>query len=162
MSAVHPLPQSAELPCVLFVDDDAGDRQAFKASFRHSMEVLVAKDIQEALSLLAHHRVHVVISDQRMPHAPGSDLLAQVRDRYPAVRRMLVTGYTDMEAMIDAVNRGGVSKYIAKPWVNEQLVQAVEQAYAEFKVEEEKASYTRRLEDANRQLEFVLRQRLLS
>ena len=75
---------------------------------------------------------------------------------------MLVTGYTDMEAMIDAVNRGGVSKYIAKPGVNEQLVQAVEQAYAEFKVEEEKASYTRRLEDANRQLEFVLRQRLLS
>jgi DNA-binding NtrC family response regulator len=144
------------------VDDDAGDRQAFKASFRHSMEVLVAKDIQEALSLLAQHRVHVVISDQRMPHAPGSDLLAQVRDRYPAVRRMLATGYTDMEAMIDAVNRGGVSKYIAKPWVNEQLVQAVEQAYAEFKVEEEKASYTRRLEDANRQLEFVLRQRLLS
>ena len=162
MSAVHPLPQSAELPCVLFVDDDAGDRQAFKASFRHSMEVLVAKDIQEALSLLAQHRVHVVISDQHMPHAPGSDLLAQVRDRYPAVRRMLVTGYTDMEAMIDAVNRGGVSKYIAKPWVNEQLVQAVEQAYAEFKVEEEKASYTRRLEDANRQLEFLLRQRLLS
>ena len=162
MSAVHPLPQSAELPCVLFVDDDAGDRQAFKASFRHSMEVLVAKDIQEALSLLAQHRVHVVISDQRMPHAPGSDLLAQVRDRYPAVRRMLVTGYTDMEAMIDAVNRGGVTKYIAKPWINEQLVQAVEQAYAEFKVEEEKASYTRRLEDANRQLEFVLRQRLLS
>ena len=162
MSAAHPLPQSSELPCVLFVDDDAGNRQAFRASFRHSMEVLVARDIPEAMSLLAAHRVHVVISDQRMPNARGCDLLAQVKERYPLIRRMLVTGYADLEAIIDAVNNGGVSKYFAKPWVNEQLGQAVDQAYAEYKAEEEKVSYTLRLEDANRQLEFVLRQRLLS
>ncbi|HRH38247.1 MAG TPA: response regulator, partial [Flavobacteriales bacterium] len=75
---------------------------------------------------------------------------------------MLVTGYADLEAIIDAVNNGGVTKYFSKPWVNDQLVKAVNDAHAEMKAEAEKDNFTERLKQANAQLEFALRQRLLS
>ena len=162
MNTAHSLPIAAELPCVLFVDDDAGNRQAFKAAFRYAMDILVASNTTEALALMERQTVHVVITDQRMPGVSGSAFLAVVKERFPDVRRMLVTGYADLEAMIEAVNSGGVSKYFAKPWVNDHLVSAVEQAYAEYKADMERTTYTRRLEESNRQLEFALRQRLLS
>ena len=111
--------QSFERPTVLFVDDDAGNRQAFQAAFRHHMNVLLAKDLPEAWAQLSQQPVHVVISDQRMPRTSGSELLTLVKDRYPHIRRMLVTAYADLEAVIDAVNNGGVTKYFAKPWVND-------------------------------------------
>lgn len=158
--ARDPLPELR--PTVLFVDDDAGNRQAFRAAFRDNMVVLVAADLKEAWELLQANRVHVVIADQRMPNTTGSELLALVKDAFPAIRRMLVTGYADLEAIIEAVNNGGVTKYFAKPWVSDQLVHAVNQAFAEYQAEEDRLSYTRRLEDANKQLEFALRQRLLS
>lgn len=149
-------------PVVVFVDDDAGNRQAFHAAFREHMTVLLASDLQEAWMHLAAQQVHVVIADQRMPSTTGSELLALVKERYPQVRRMLVTAYSDLEAIIDAVNNGGVSKYFSKPWVNEQLVKAVQEAHGAIAAEEERADYLKRLEEANRQLEFALRQRLLS
>jgi len=162
MNAVRPLQQTDPQPCVLFVDDDAGNRQAFRTAFRHAMTVLVARDLQEAWALLSSNHVHVVIADQRMPGTRGSELLALVRERYPMVRRMLVTAYSDLDAIIEAVNKGGVTKYFAKPWVHDQLVTAVLQAYEEVRADEERTAYTERLLEANRQLEFALRQRLLS
>jgi len=162
MSAATPLPLFAPRPCVVFIDDDAGNRQAFKAAFRHAMEVHTAATIAELWTILASNKVHVVISDQRMPGTRGSELLAAVRERYPHIRRMLVTAYADLEAVIEAVNNGGVTKYFAKPWVNDQLVQAVDQAFAEVKAETDRNERMDRLEQANRQLEFALRQRLLS
>jgi DNA-binding NtrC family response regulator len=162
MNTAKILPLEAPRPTVVFVDDDSGNRQVFKAAFRHAMQVHTASSLEEVWALLTTHTVHVVVADQRMPGTKGSELLALVRERFPQVRRMLVTAYADLEAIIEAVNNGGVTKYFAKPWVNEQLVQAVEQAYTEIKAEEDRAAYTQRLEDANRQLEFALRQRLLS
>jgi DNA-binding NtrC family response regulator len=147
---------------VVFIDDDAGNRQAFKAAFRHAMTVHTASDLLELWRILEQNTVHVVIADQRMPGMRGSEVLALVKERYPNIRRMLVTAYADLEAVIEAVNSGGVTKYFAKPWVNEQLVKAVEQAHAEFVAEAEREAYTKRLEQVNRQLEFALRQRLLS
>ncbi|MCW5898092.1 MAG: response regulator [Flavobacteriales bacterium] len=162
MSNAMPLRHVEPKPVVVFVDDDAGNRQAFKAAFRHAMEVLTAADLAEVWQHLAQHRVHVVITDQRMPGTRGSELLSLVRDRYPHVRRMLVTAYSDLEAIIDAVNNGGVTKYFAKPWVNDQIQQAVKQAFQEIRTEEERVERLERLEETNRQLEFALRQRLLS
>ena len=162
MNALSADAQPLELPVVLFVDDDAGNRQAFQAAFRHHMQVLLASDLHEAWIQLSSQHVHVVIADQRMPRTTGSELLALVKERYPRVRRMLVTAYADLEAIIDAVNNGGVTKYFAKPWVHDQLVTAVREAHAQHKAELEKEAYADRLLQANQQLEFALRQRLLS
>ena len=162
MSAAPQLAYSADRPCVLFVDDDAGNRQAFLATFRRAVDVLLAKDVKEAWEHLAAHHVHVVIADQRMPGTPGSRMLAQIRDRYPAIRRMLITGYADIEAIIEAINDGGVSRYITKPWDHDELVRAMRLAFDDLRAEEERVAYTQRLIEANQQLEFALRQRLLS
>lgn len=162
MSNVIPLPHVRPRPCVVFVDDDAGNRQAFRAAFRDQMEVHTVGTAAELWQVMDQYPVDVVITDQRMPGVRGSDLLAQVRERHPMVRRMLMTGYADLEAIVEAVNNGGVTRYFAKPWVHEQVVRAVDQAYAERQEELEHASYIRKLEDTNRQLEFALRQRLLS
>ena len=149
-------------PCVLFVDDDASNRQAFLSSFKREMEVLLAKDMKEVWECLASHHVHVVIADQRMPGTPGSRMLAQVRERYPGIKRMLITGYSDIEAVIEAVNKAGVMHYSAKPWDHAELVEAVRKAYDEFRAEEQRVAYTEQLITVNQQLEFALRQRLLS
>lgn len=162
MSAAPQLAKDPSRPCVLFVDDDAGNRQAFQATFRRSFDVLVARDLREAWEQLAGNHVHVVIADQRMPHTPGSRLLSLIKDRYPMIRRMLITGYADIEAIIEAVNMAGVSRYIAKPWNVDELSLAMHQAFDEVKAEEEQKAYTERLVTANRQLEFALRQRLIS
>jgi DNA-binding NtrC family response regulator len=126
------------------------------------MNVRTAATIEEVWGHLASTTVHVVIADQRMPRTRGSELLALVRERFPHVPRMLVTAYADLEAIIEAVNNGGVSKYFSKPWVSDQVVKAVDQAYSEYQADEERLDRMRRLEEANRQLEFALRQRLLS
>lgn len=162
MSAAPQLAYSASRPCVLFVDDDASNRQAFLATFRRAVDVLLAKDVKEAWEHLASNHIHVVIADQRMPGTPGSRMLAEIRDRYPLVRRMLITGYADIEAIIEAINEGGVSRYITKPWDSDELVRAMRGAFDDVRAEEERAAYTQRLLEANQQLEFALRQRLLS
>ncbi|MBL7952315.1 MAG: response regulator [Flavobacteriales bacterium] len=162
MSAAPELSQDPGRPCVLFVDDDAGNRQAFQSTFRRSMDVLLAKDLKEVWALLAAHHVHVVIADQRMPGTPGSQMLTLVRERYPSIRRMLITGYADIEAIIEAVNKAGVSHYFAKPWQADDLSSVMRKAYDEVRAEEERTAYTERLVDANQRLEFALRQRLLS
>jgi len=162
MNALARNPIPAELPVVLFVDDDAGNRQAFQAAFRQYMTVLLAADLHEAWMHLNAQRVHVLIADQRMPGLNGSELLTLAKERFPEVCRMLITAYSDLEAVIDAVNNGGVTKYFAKPWVHDQLVKAVQDAFTAIREEEEREAYLKRLEEANRQLEFALRQRLLS
>lgn len=162
MSAAPKLVFETSRPSVLFVDDDAGNRQAFLATFRRSVQVYLAKDLHEAWEHLALHHVHLVIADQRMPGTPGSRLLSLVKERYPQVRRMLITGYSDIEAIIEAVNQGGVSRYITKPWNVDELAASMLKAYEEVKAEEERKAYTERLLESNRQLELALRQRLLS
>lgn len=162
MHAVRPLYEPVARPTVVFVDDDAGNRQAFAAAFRHAFDVHTAATADEVMALLNTHQVHVLIADQRMPAVQGSELLAQVRNTHPQVRRMLVTAYADLEAIIEAVNTGGVTKYFSKPWVHDQLLNAVQQAHADFCADAERADHIKRLEQANQQLEFALRQRLLS
>jgi len=126
------------------------------------MDVLLARDMKEAWEHLAGNHVHVVIADQRMPGTPGSRMLGLIRERYPTIRRMLITGYSDIQAIIEAVNEGGVSRYIAKPWDPEELTRAMRKAYDEVKAEEANKAYVERLLEAIKQLEFALRQRLLS
>ena len=156
------LPQRSALPCVLYVDDEPANRQVFHAAFRRDMHVLVAATAEEALRLLAAQDVHVIIADQRMPGMSGSELLAQVRRHHPQVRRMLLTAFADLDAVVNALNEGGTCYYIRKPWEHAEVTSAVRTAYRDLLAEREQASYTAQLLKSNQQLEFALRQRLLS
>jgi CheY-like chemotaxis protein len=109
-------------PTVLIVDDEASILGALKRVLHEEpYRVLTTTDPMEALHLLATHSVQMVISDQRMPEMTGTELLLQVKMLYPDVVRVILTGYTDEEAIMAAINDGQVYKFLFKPWNTEAL-----------------------------------------
>ena len=123
---------------VLYVDDEEGNLMAFRASFRRDFDVAVALNATEALAWLEHNSVHVVISDQRMPGMSGSDFLSIVRTRWPKAVRLLLTGFSDLQAVVDAINLGGIHAYITKPWDPTDLKLRIEQAHEIHVLREER------------------------
>ncbi|MBK9759014.1 MAG: response regulator [Flavobacteriales bacterium] len=121
-----PIPEPIK---VLYVDDEEGNLTAFRANFRREFEIRVSTSAAEGLAMLEQEPAHIVISDQRMPHMSGAQFLAAVRERWPRSIRIMLTGYSDIEAVIDAVNKGGIHAYITKPWDPLDLKLRLEQAY---------------------------------
>lgn len=115
---------------VLFVDDEERILRTLNILFRPLCRVLVTTDPQEALRLVEEQRIDVVVSDQRMPQMLGAELLASVRERSPDTVRILLTGYSDLDAAIDAVNDGGIWRYVNKPWTVDGIQKTVREAVA--------------------------------
>ena len=152
---------------VLFVDDEVNILKAVKRLLRHEpWEVLCASRPQEALELLDTQAVQVVVSDQRMPEMSGVDLLAAVRERHPDVVRMMLTGYTEMNVAVEAINRGEIFRLITKPWNDEELKATLRQAFDHFDLKDEIKRLNQvtreqnfKLQDMNRNLEDKVRDR---
>jgi CheY-like chemotaxis protein len=107
---------------ILIVDDDPGVLHALKRTLHHEpYRVLTTTDPMEAFQLLSSQPVQMVISDQRMPEMTGTELLLQVKLLYPEVVRVILTGYTDEEAIMAAINDGQVYKFLFKPWNSDAL-----------------------------------------
>ncbi|WP_429932953.1 response regulator [Agrobacterium vitis] len=115
-------------PVVLFVDDEERVVRLLKIMFRGHYEVHTAPSAREALAILESTPVDVVVSDQRMPDVTGIELLSQVRQRWPATVRLLLTGYSDLVAIIGAVNEGEVHRFLGKPWSQADLRGAIAEA----------------------------------
>jgi len=147
---------------VLYVDDEENNLFSFKATFRIKYNVLIALSGDEALKILEANRVHIIITDQRMPEMTGVEFLERVLERYPDPMRILLTGYADMGAVVDAVNKGKIFHYLAKPWNEEELDMTIGRAYQKYLEKAELKNLNTKLETSNDQLEFLLRQKLLS
>ncbi len=106
---------------LLCVDDEQLVLSALTRLFRADCDVVTASSGEEALRLVREHDFHVVVSDQRMPGMKGVDLLRQIKDIAPQTMRILLTGYSDLGAIVDSVNDGEVFRYITKPWKNDAL-----------------------------------------
>jgi two-component system NtrC family sensor kinase len=118
-----------ERPAVVYVDDEAMNLRVFEANFRRQFRLHTFSSGEEALAALPQlGDVGVLLSDQRMPDMSGVEVLARSREVIPDAQRMLVTAYSDVEAVIDAVNRGQVSRYFVKPWSRDDLATAIEDA----------------------------------
>ncbi len=152
---------------VLFVDDEPNILKSLGRLFRfEGLDVLTAASPEEGLKLLQDHPAQVVVSDQRMPTMTGVDFLEQVRERHPSSVRMMLTGYTDMEIAVDAINRGQVYRLITKPWNDDELRMAVRQAIEQYdlKGEIKRLNHVTReqnfkLQDMNRTLESLVHER---
>lgn len=129
---------------VLFVDDEENNLKAFRSTFRREMDVLLANSGEEALRMLASEEVHVIISDQRMPNMTGSEFLAIAKERFPRSMRMLLTGFADLEAVIAAVNEGGIFAYCTKPWDENDLLLKIRQAHETLTLREANESLLHR------------------
>ncbi|MEA5465303.1 SpoIIE family protein phosphatase [Leptothoe sp. PORK10 BA2] len=114
---------------LLVVDDELDNLELLHRTFRRSYDVYRASSGQEALACLAEHgEMAIIISDQRMPKMNGTEFLSLTTDAYPDTIRIVLTGYTDVEDLVDAINSGQVFKYITKPWKPNELRQVIDQA----------------------------------
>lgn len=115
---------------VLYIDDEVNNLHSFKAAFRHDYHVITAGTTDDAVAQLeAVDDIAVIISDQRMPNKSGVEFFEEIRDRFSSPVRMLITGYTDVEAVIEAINRGQIFRYIKKPWSEIDIKSAIEEGY---------------------------------
>jgi response regulator RpfG family c-di-GMP phosphodiesterase len=117
---------------LLLVDDETANLRLLERLFRQDYVCLTAPSGEEAMRLLDQHDVAVIISDQRMPQMTGLELLKQSADRRPHMVRILLTGYTDLEALVEAVNCGLVYMYVSKPWNNDDLKLRVSRAVQHY------------------------------
>jgi response regulator RpfG family c-di-GMP phosphodiesterase len=108
---------SHEKPKILIVDDEAEVLNSLADLLRKDFHIFATSDVSEALELLvSHNMISMVISDQRMPVLTGAELLARAAKTSPETARILLTGYADIDAVIEAVNQGQIVQYITKPW----------------------------------------------
>lgn len=147
---------------VLYIDDELNNLNSFKASFRRIFNVFTAESAEEGKKILETEQIHVILSDQRMPKMTGIDFFQSILETHPDPIRILITGYTDINAVIDAINVGQVYKYLSKPWNEEDIKNFVLKAYEVVELRQKNKELTEKLLDANKKLEFLARQNLLS
>ncbi|MDD2563576.1 MAG: hybrid sensor histidine kinase/response regulator [Salinivirgaceae bacterium] len=138
---------------ILYVDDEESNLNIFKNTFRRDYNVLVAKTAREGLNLLETEKIDLILTDQRMPEMDGVTFLKQTMNQFPHLNRILITGYTDFDALCNAVNDAKIFQYIQKPWVEGQLKNVIEKALEVYELRQENESLTQTLIDKNIELE---------
>jgi signal transduction histidine kinase len=138
---------------LLVVDDEPDVVKSVQDLLRFDYKVLGTTRAADALRLLREQPVHVVISDQRMPEMTGVEFLRQLREQYPDTVRLLITGYADIRAVIDAINQGNVYRYITKPWEPEELQAVIREAVERYDLVAERKRLVAELKQKNEQLE---------
>ena len=139
---------------ILIVDDEPANLRTLARLFRDDYEVLTAASGDEALALLGQHDVALLITDQRMPGMTGIELLKRTAPLRPRMVRIILTGYTDVDALVEAINCGQVYRYVAKPWDNEDLRLTVRRGLEHFESHKQRNE----LESANVRLVSRIRE----
>lgn len=115
---------------LLLLDDEENILRALTRVLRRDgYKILSATSAREAFEMLGRHEVHVVISDQRMPDISGTEFLSQVRSLYPDTVRLVLSGYTDLRTVTEAINRGAIYKFLTKPWDDQELRREIREAF---------------------------------
>ena len=119
---------------LLLVDDEPSILSALKRLLRREgYHILCAESAAQGLELLATHLVQVIISDQRMPGMTGTEFLGKVKDLYPDTVRLVLSGYSELNTLTEAINKGAIYRYLSKPWDDEKLKQEVTQAFRYYR-----------------------------
>ena len=151
-----------EKPRVLYLDDEKDALTLFEMSFGRKFDIFTTSDPDEARKIVKDEVLHVILTDQRMPKESGVQFLESIIDKHPDPIRILVTAYSDINAVVDAINKGRIYEYIQKPYVMEGMEQTIWNAAETFFLRRDKEQMMQKLTRANSQLDFMLRQRLLT
>jgi len=144
---------------LLVIDDEPSILSSLKRQFRRNYEVHVANSAKEGLEIMKTHSIQVIISDQRMPGMNGAEFFDQVKNEYPDATRLLLTGYADIQAVIEAINEGNIYRYITKPWDPVELDTIVREAFKRHDLIVDNKELLSRLKEANRDLEKRVQER---
>lgn len=142
----------SSLPYVLYVDDEPGNRLIFKTSFESQYAILLAKSAEEALELLSNeeHRVALVITDQRMPGLSGNALLRVLKEDHPSCIRAVLTAFSELDPILQAINEGLVSRYLIKPWHREEMNELITWAMDVYRIGEQNSAAQARVLEQER------------
>lgn len=140
---------------ILYVDDEENNLTVFEAAFEDLYDVHTALSGAEALEIMASRPIHVLVTDMRMPGMNGVELLERVLPDYPDIVRIVLTGYTDVESIIRAINQGQVHQYVTKPWDERELRVIIDRSLERFDVARRQAELTAELDSALRSEESI-------
>jgi len=139
---------------LLLVDDEANILKALTRLLRRlGHEILPADGGEAALEILRQREVSLILSDQRMPGISGAELLERARELRPEAVRIMLTGYTDLQAAMQAINQGAVFRFLTKPWDDQVLLDTVAQALADLDLRREHAALQARVAEQNQELQ---------
>jgi DNA-binding NtrC family response regulator len=144
---------------VLYIDDEANNLNSFKAGFRRDFTIYTASSAREGRKILDSYEIGVIITDQRMPGMTGIEFLESIIPVYPDTIRILLTGFSDINAVMDAINRGQVYKYLVKSWQNDELKMYIENALEIYNLRKENKELAHKLQLANLELERISQQK---
>lgn len=137
---------------ILYIDDEENNLLAFKASFRRQYEIYTANSAAEGLKVLENLPVEVIIADQKMPETTGVEFFKSITHTYPDPIRILLTGYTDIAALADAINHGDIYRYITKPWNDLELHNSIKNAHDAYRSKIDLRNKVKELEKTNDEL----------
>jgi response regulator RpfG family c-di-GMP phosphodiesterase len=141
---------------LLLVDDEENILSALTRLLRRDgYRILRAGSGREGLELLDANKVGVIISDQRMPEMTGTEFLSRVKECYPETIRIVLSGYTELDSITDAINRGAIYKFLTKPWEDELLRANVEEAFRHYEMAQENQRLANELQVANQALSEI-------
>lgn len=119
---------------ILVIDDEIDNLKLLKRTFRKDYNVFMAIGASEAFEVLKNNKVDLIITDQRMPEMTGVEFLEHTVKEFPDVIRIIITGYSDTEALVNAINTGRVYRYIKKPWDPEELKNTIKRALENYQI----------------------------
>ncbi len=123
-------PYDEQKPTLLLLDDEENILRALTRLLRRDgYRILSTTNVKEAFSLLARNDVQVIVSDQRMPEMSGTEFLSRVKGIHPNTVRIVLSGYTDLKSVTDAINEGAIYKFLTKPWDDQQIRDQIQQAF---------------------------------
>ena len=157
--AAHLMRVKTKLRTLLLVDDEANVLSALKRLLRRDgYQILVAGDGAQGLAVLRDHPVDIIVSDQRMPGMSGVEFLRQAKTLYPDTIRIVLSGYTELQSVTDAINEGAVYRFLTKPWDDNQLRNFIREAFEHKELADENAQLNLKIRTANQELATSNRQ----
>ena len=150
---------SENLPTILIVDDEIRSLEALERNLADDFEVKTASTIEMAEQILEDEYVQIIMCDQRMPDLTGVQFLKQVRDKWPEIIRIIVSGYTDAEDIITGLNEAGIYQYITKPWRPEKLILILKNALKLFDLQRQNDLLAIELKMTERSAENIIGER---
>ena len=145
---------------VLVVDDEVRSLETITRILDEDYDIICANSAAEAEELLKEHTVQVILCDQRMPGKTGVEFLSSVRENWPDILRIIISGYTDSENIIKAINQAGIFHYITKPWHPEQLLMVVQNASRMYQLQQQNRLLANELNFSANSLEGKLKKNI--
>ncbi|MEM9488424.1 MAG: sigma-54 dependent transcriptional regulator, partial [Myxococcota bacterium] len=131
---------------ILIVDDEQDNLDAFRFNFKRTFRILAASSGEEALGLLREHDVAVIVTDQRMPRMTGLEMLSEAAKLRPEAVSIILTAFTDVDVLVEAINRGEIYRYVTKPWEAREVRGIITQAIERFALQRENQRLVAQLE----------------